>query len=757
MKRRWTGSLLVLATLASLWFVAGLDDDDVIEPKLVPPRLEVGDALGVAEVEPPPAQDALIDEDALITSVSGRVVFFDTDEPVYGALVRAWLEGDVTLETISDEVGNYSLRGLASEADFSITAEFAEEGWVEAERVPVLLEPGETLTGVDLVLMKGGSISGKVTETHVVYHRSAVAGILQAERRQYSSIKEREEASWRALGAVASEQAEPVDGVRVFLEGITTRESASETDGSYSFTGLRPETYRVWIEAPPELVRNGRKRADQLQKVSISSGEEKFDVDFNLQLDSVSVVGRVLDRGGIPIEGAELTIDHAPTWSGESGSRVTGSWQTMTDSDGYYELTGLRPIGFIRISRFLWRGDLPDYGMFALDTRAEGYAGRRILIPSFDEADIEFARFFIDATLPMWEGSSDGGGPTKFREEYMPRVEGNVIHLDIVLEGESIVSGRLVDSLGKVIANTEIRMKPVNPRRETSKPMVPEYLDPVSNKTDRLGNFLVVGVPEGIYIFDANTRAQGWQRTRNAALSVGPAEAIEGIELVVESAEERGALTGWIRDESTGGALTDYRIEMRSVDSPTESHPVWGTVTIDKESGVFRMEDISPGSAVLLVVAEGYPPTELEAEVVGGETSDVTFVLGREAWIEVSVTLDGVPAEARVSARRMDGQQIATEQYYLENARPAESDETGLYTIRKLPEGDYTVEAAAVTGKNSATTFFRYETEIARVKTGRITQIEIDVTGGAGIHGTYDFPGRYRRGRVHLLEGHVPE
>lgn len=203
-------------------------------------------------------------------------------------------------------------------------------------------------------------------------------------------------------------------------------------------------------------------------------------------------------------------------------------------------------------------------------------------------------------------------------------------------------------------------------------------------------------------------------------------------------------------------ALKKYQLWVQAVESSEEVNPTWGPVSIDNESGAFKVEDISPGIAVFRIVAEGYAPTEFEAQILRGENNDATFSLAPEGIIEVHVRIDGVPSKANVWARRVDQRQLITSVYYKERRmRGTETDDVGRYSIASLASGEYVVEVDGITGENT-TTFFTRQLINAVVESGKITEVHVDITGQASITGGFQFPEKYARGRVHLLHGHVP-
>jgi hypothetical protein len=82
----------------------------------------------------------------------------------------------------------------------------------------------------------------------------------------------------------------------------------------------------------------------------------------------------------------------------------------------------------------------------------------------------------------------------------------------------------------------------------------------------------------------------------------------------------------------------------------------------------------------------------------------------------------------------------------------ADAKDDGFYQLGALPPGEYAVTVGGVTGQVE-TTYFRYGTRYAQVKSGHVTHLDFDFMGASTVRGWFEFPEKYREGRVHLLEG----
>ncbi|MCG2782620.1 MAG: carboxypeptidase regulatory-like domain-containing protein [Candidatus Altiarchaeales archaeon] len=221
-------------------------------------------------------------------SISGVVIdgatCFDGCDPIPNIRVQCWMEngagwGDAW--TGSD--GTYSINGLST-GTYHVEVRASESGMNYASKEKVVsVTAGQETSGVNFNLTTGASISGTV-----IYSGGSGASDIMVE-----AHKEMEQGWGNAW---------------------------TESDGTYTITGLTSGTYRVEIFSD---------YAAQPQMVTVNTGADTSGVDFTLTTGG-SISGTVTDANGAV---AYINI-HA--WS------ETGGWGgTMTESDGTYTITGL--------------------------------------------------------------------------------------------------------------------------------------------------------------------------------------------------------------------------------------------------------------------------------------------------------------------------------------------------------------------------------------------------------------------------------
>lgn len=152
----------------------------------------------------------------------------------------------------------------------------------------------------------------------------------------------------------------PIENVTITLAGTddlgnpVTLTTTTDTDGNYSFEGLRPGTYSI-TETQPVLYQDGVVTAGSLggtvgtnviSDIVLSSGDAG--IDYNFAERSGSIAGSVYvdsNNNGIRDSGETGIADTTLQLSGTDDQGGTVNLTTQTDSNGDYIFTGLSPSG----------------------------------------------------------------------------------------------------------------------------------------------------------------------------------------------------------------------------------------------------------------------------------------------------------------------------------------------------------------------------------------------------------------------------
>jgi protocatechuate 3,4-dioxygenase beta subunit len=222
-------------------------------------------------------------------SVSGRVIARTGRTPLQWATVVAESPGLFeTVEVRTDGDGRYRFAGLPS----GKTTLFARaKGYARSDERVADLVSGSAVDGMDFELLKGACVSGRVS----------------------------------------GPDREVMDRVFVLAEAgdgdVGTRKVVTREDGTFEITDLPPGRYRLRARCPGFV--------DGLSpEFAVSEGEERRGIPIALGRGAV-IRGRVLDRGGLPLEGVQVAVwdEAAP------GHRE----QVLTGSGGEFQFRGMSP------------------------------------------------------------------------------------------------------------------------------------------------------------------------------------------------------------------------------------------------------------------------------------------------------------------------------------------------------------------------------------------------------------------------------
>lgn len=229
----------------------------------------------------------------------GRIVGKVTKEDgtaLSGIEVWAYQEVDTSFGNAkTDATGTYKIKGLA-EGYFNVS--IRAEAFVSQIRKDVLVRSTQATTGIDFVLVLGGSIQGRVTD----------------------------------------EEGRALEGAEI---SVTRREDQSgvgitETllDGTYQIKNLLTGSYDLLIS------KDGYVSLEQTN-ISVFSGQETKNIHFTLTKTG-SISGKVIYSDGTPIAGAQVFAGEVPAKAGES----------TTGPDGFYEIRSL-PVGNYHVAVFV--------------------------------------------------------------------------------------------------------------------------------------------------------------------------------------------------------------------------------------------------------------------------------------------------------------------------------------------------------------------------------------------------------------------
>ena len=363
-----------------LFTFGGLPEGSVVDLKIIAPGYARESRFNISA-----GSESLAVKLELAGSIEGRVVFGETGEPAKG--VEVYTQGVYPSEgwgdSQTDENGYYSLTNLpAGEYDVMLGGEHTD--WTAVAREYVEVSEGQVVKDMNLELVKGGFITGKVTYKdsgepipgHGISFYDASRPESQASIRgattdengfysfraapgkakvytwapggyqfgfaeKYVEVKEGETLSdvdfqfqeavlLTVNGKTLSSDGKPVPGAIVSDRGDPSTEyGVSDKDGRFTIPGLI---------SGQRLSMTAEQRGLQLRGYADVEVQPDSEVEIVLQkYETISVSGRVVSEAGVPIPSAGV---HLVRWDREL-HRGVGTSAGMTNSMGEYTLSGL--------------------------------------------------------------------------------------------------------------------------------------------------------------------------------------------------------------------------------------------------------------------------------------------------------------------------------------------------------------------------------------------------------------------------------
>ena len=283
-------------------------------------------------------------------------------------VVRARLRQTARAESGLD--GRFRFDRLVGDGEFLLFARHAD--FRVGEEVPLSIERGEQIDGVELQLVAGGRIEVMVRNPA----RDAVAGALVRLERQYRAEEiEARRAASEARRRGVDGRAVGQDGARRGLVNRVGRESGSRRrsattgpDGRAKFSGLEDSIYLVAVEA------EGHQRAFV---TTAAEADLVATVAVDLLRESV-IAGVVRDSSGAPIAGA--TVSAVPDVHGSAFDALGQS-----DRDRKRRARELTTVRTTSDAQGRFHVDKLTGVTHSLEVRAAGFAEQHLLAQDVDQ------------------------------------------------------------------------------------------------------------------------------------------------------------------------------------------------------------------------------------------------------------------------------------------------------------------------------------------------------------------------------------
>jgi hypothetical protein len=477
---------------------------------------------------------------------------------------------------------------------------------------------------------------------------------------------------------------EPVK--KALIELITESQSdggnytaLSGVDGGFRIGNILPGRYRLFVE------RTGYQEVDKHQKrsdgrvLTLAAGQELKDLVIHLQAAAV-VEGRVTDEDGDPMAEAQVALLRQTFVAGRSHWEQVGA--ERTNDLGDYRIAGLAAGNY-----FVSVTPPPDF---------------RSLIETTGNA----------ATGVSHSGAANSEKPTPaaYQTTYYPgtRDRGQAAPIQLHAGDDFPANFSLTPSPSLTIRGTVVNLPP-----GTTAAIMLQSKDfsLVLNGAEmhKDGSFEIHDVSPGAYTIFATVDNAAMPMMARQSLQVASAN-VDGLQLAPQAG---GSIRGRLRMESSSAARPDPSqmfLLLRSADGEDDAI---GGVTIGegsptlahvKADGSFEWKNVSAGHYyVQLSDVSSMPDWFLKSVAAGGrEVADSGFsVSGGATTLDVLASSNGARAEGLAGNQKdepvADAVVVAVPEVrfrsHPDRYRKASTDQSGRFTLRGLPPGDYTVFA----------------------------------------------------------------
>ncbi|MGD1022481.1 MAG: carboxypeptidase-like regulatory domain-containing protein [Candidatus Sulfotelmatobacter sp.] len=508
------------------------------------------------------------------------------------------------------------------------------------------------------------------------------------------------------LGAISlwaqTQSAEAAQPTRAVVVGMVTKDPGSEplkkalieliaesqsdggnytaltaADGSFRIENIVPGRYRLFVERTGYQEIDKHRRRTEGRVLTLSAGQEMKAVVIRLQAAAV-VEGRVTDEDGDPMPEAQVAVMRQTFVAGRSHWEQVGA--ERTNDLGEYRIAGLAAGSY-----FISVTPPPDF---------------RSLIETTGSAP---------ATTHGNAAASDKPAPSAYQTTYYPgtRDRGQAAPIQLHAGDDFPVSFSLTPSPSLTIRGSVVNLPPA----ATAAIMLQSKdFNLVLNGAEmhKDGSFEIRDVSPGAYTILATVDNVAVPMMARQSLQI--AESVEGIRLAPQTG---GTIRGRMQMDASGKARPDASqmfLLLRSTDGDDDA---LGSVTMGEGSstlahvnsdGSFEWNNVSAGHySVQIADSSAMPDWFLKSVATGGrEAVNSGFsVSGGVTALNLVASANGAIAEGIATNQKdepvADAVVVAVpaERFrsHPERYRKALTDQSGRFTLRGFPPGDYTVFA----------------------------------------------------------------
>lgn len=234
----------------------------------------------------------------------------------------------------------------------------------------------------------------------------------------------------------------PATDAAVTLSGGSfTADAVTDSEGRFQFILLDPGVYELSVKgAAPSFWAGKSGMAMAKARISVGGNKTSQHVTLERRADRATVSGQITDVAGRPIAGAKvncmLGYDGNREQIGQipEGEGTPESFSTVSDANGYYELSGLTPTALFNIAVHIHQGAPRALTYAEIEVEADSFGRRTVRVPLVTEELLESARRLLKAMSQnpqsMWRPYFDDR-----QVSILPSSQHNLITgIDIVLD-----------------------------------------------------------------------------------------------------------------------------------------------------------------------------------------------------------------------------------------------------------------------------------------------------------------------------------
>jgi hypothetical protein len=450
----------------------------------------------------------------------------------------------------------------------------------------------------------------------------------------------------------------------------------SGADGSFRIEDVVPGRYRLFAERSGYQEIDKHRLRSEGRLLTLSAGQEVSDLTIRLQAAAV-VEGRVSDEDGDPMPEAQVAVLRQTFVAGHSHWEQVGA--ERTNDLGRYRIPGLAAGNY-----FVSVTPPPDFRSLIETTGNTPEAAPHSGAASNKPAAVAYQTTY-------YPGGIDRGQATSIQ---LRAGDEFPVNFSLTPSPSLSIRGSVANLPDGTTAAIMLQSKDLN-------------LVVNGAEMHKDGSFEIRGVSPGDYTIVATV--DNVKVPMMARQSLQLAESMEGLRL---SPQRGGTIQGRLRMEAKGNGRSDptqVLLLLRSRDGDDESVGLsmgigFSTLTKVSGDGSFEWKDVPPGLYSVQVSATSEMPDWFLKSVTaaGLNVLDSGFsVNGGATTLDLVASANGAVAEG-VASNQNDGPVadavvVAVPEAHLrgrpERYRKTVTDQSGRFTLRGLPPGDYTLIA----------------------------------------------------------------